>query len=146
MCVCVSTTYGSISIHIRTYFRDFGLTRIALLGRAAKGADVRSDSGASLGGPTVGPNRLWRSVYGPYAPFSLQWCIRVGVSRCGPAAVAGRGCLVICRGKLIIIKEVHPSARTCSRFGLTRDTGRGIPEGRGAEIPVDVPAADTPEG
>ena len=22
----------------------------------------------------------------------LQWCLRVGVSRCGPAAVVGRGC------------------------------------------------------
>ena len=30
----------------------------------------------------------------PALPFCLlqQWCLRVGVSRCWPAAVVGRGC------------------------------------------------------
>ena len=45
------------------------------------------------GGPSTGLTLL----------FLQQWCLGVGVSRCGPAAVVGRGCWVFRRGKLIII-------------------------------------------
>jgi len=51
-------------------------------------------SGASLGGPTMGQIGWGGPSTGPALPFFLvqQGCLRVGVSRCGPAAVVGRGC------------------------------------------------------
>jgi len=48
------------------------------------------------GGPSTGPTLL----------FLQQWCLPVGVSRCGQAAVVGRGCSVFRRGELIIINGV----------------------------------------
>jgi len=42
-----------------------------------------------------------RSVYGSYPPF-YYGSVGVGVSRCGPAAVVGRGCEVFRGGKIII--------------------------------------------
>ena len=50
-------------------------------------AHTTQSFGGELGWPNYGPNRLGRSVYGPY-PFLLvqQGCLRFGVSRGGPAA------------------------------------------------------------
>ena len=59
-------------------------------------------SGASLDGQHVGHIGWGGPSTGP-TPLLLQWCLCVGVSRCGPAAVVGRGCKVFRRGKLIII-------------------------------------------
>jgi len=49
-------------------------------------------SGASLGGPNMGHIGWGGPSTGPTLLFLQQWCLRVGVSRCGPAAVVGRGC------------------------------------------------------
>jgi len=38
--------------------------------------------------------------------FLLYSCLRVDASRCGPAALVGRGCWVFRRGKLVIIKLI----------------------------------------
>ena len=49
-------------------------------------------SGASLGGPTMGQIGWGGPSTGPTLFLVQQGCLRVGVSRCGPAAVVGRGC------------------------------------------------------
>ena len=58
----------------------------------------------SFGGEFGWPNFVVLICWGSPSTGPTPGLTRAGASRCGPAAVVGRGCYVFRRGKLIITK------------------------------------------